>query len=415
MAQPADSTTTQSPTNPDEPKRLKGVPYWVAITLGTIGLLMAINQTFNIRFMGFSPLGNSFLYYLIGLFLAAAFIAFPAHKGAENRVPWYDWLLAIAALVSTVYIGIHGLQIIQEGWDFMAPTEATVASAVVLALILEGVRRCGGWPLLAVALFFGSYPLFAGYMPGFLFGTQFDLGETIRSHVMGVESIIGIPMQVVARLVIGFVVFGAALTVTGGGDFFMRFATSLMGRTRGGPAKVSVVSSGFMGSLSGSVISNILTTGPITIPTMKRSGLPAALRRRCGGLRLHWRYADAARHGGSRLHHGLVPRRALRGSDDRRLPASAAVLHRAAVPGGQLRRQAWPQGSARFGDPRPVGDAQGRLAISVQPGHADLHAAVHAARGPCALLRHPGAAVHLAVQAQVPPSTSAAPSSCLPR
>ncbi len=274
MAQPADATNTQPPPAPDEQKRLKGVAYWVAITLGTIGLLMAINQTFNLRFMGFSPLGNSFLYYLIGLFLAAAFLAFPAHRGAATRIPWYDWLLAIAALSSTVYIGIHGLQIIQEGWDFMAPTEATVASGVILLLILEGVRRCGGWPLLAVALLFGSYPLFAGHMPGFLFGTQFDLGETVRSHVMGVESIIGIPMQVVARLVIGFVVFGAALTVTGGGDFFMRFATALMGRTRGGPAKVSVVSSGFMGSLSGSVISNILTTGPITIPTMKRSGYP---------------------------------------------------------------------------------------------------------------------------------------------
>ncbi len=274
MAQPADATNSQQPNEPDEQRRLKGIAYWVAITLGTIGLLMAINQTFNLRFMGFSPLGNSFLYYLIGLFLAAAFLAFPAHKGAADRVPWYDWLLAAAALVSTIYIGIHGLLIIQEGWDFMAPLEATIASAVILLLILEGVRRCGGWPLLAVAVFFGSYPLFAGQMPGFLFGTQFDLGETIRSHVMGVESIIGIPMQVVARLVIGFVVFGAALTVTGGGDFFMRFATALMGRTRGGPAKVSVVSSGFMGSLSGSVISNILTTGPITIPTMKRSGYP---------------------------------------------------------------------------------------------------------------------------------------------
>ncbi|MCC5857688.1 MAG: TRAP transporter fused permease subunit [Ectothiorhodospiraceae bacterium] len=275
MTQPTDATrTSQAPADPDEHKRLKGVAYWFAVSLGTIGLLMTINQTFHLRVMGFSPLGNSFLYYLIGLFLAAAFIAFPAHSGAARRVPWYDWLLAAAALASTVYIGIHGLQIIQEGWDFMAPIQATLASAVILALVLEGVRRCGGWPLLAVALFFGAYPLFAGYMPGFLFGTQFDLGETIRSHVMGVESIIGIPMQVVARLVIGFVVFGAALTVTGGGDFFMRFATALMGRTRGGPAKVSVVSSGFMGSLSGSVISNILTTGPITIPTMKRAGYP---------------------------------------------------------------------------------------------------------------------------------------------
>ena len=81
-------------------------------------------------------------------------------------------------------------------------------------------------------------------MPGFLWGNQYGFGETLRAHVIGVESVIGIPMQVVAQLVIGFVVFGAALTATGGGEFFMRFATALMGRSRGGPAKVSVPSSG---------------------------------------------------------------------------------------------------------------------------------------------------------------------------
>jgi TRAP transporter 4TM/12TM fusion protein len=243
--------------------------------LGALGLLMAINQTFNLKILGFQPLGNAYLYYLIGVFLAAAFLCFPAWSGARHRVPWYDWPLALAALGSCGYLGYHGLIMIQLGWDYMAPVEATAASAVLLALVLEGVRRCGGWPLLAVALLFGTYPLYAGSMPGFLWGNEYGLAETIRAHVMGVESIIGIPMQVVAQLVIGFVVFGAALTVTGGGEFFMRFSTALMGRSRGGPAKVSVLSSGILGSLSGSVISNILTTGPITIPTMKKTGYPA--------------------------------------------------------------------------------------------------------------------------------------------
>jgi TRAP transporter 4TM/12TM fusion protein len=243
--------------------------------LGALGLLMAINQTFNLKILGFQPLGNAYLYYLIGVFLAAAFLCFPAWSGARHRVPWYDWPLALAALGSCGYLGYHGLIMIQLGWDYMAPVEATAASAVLLVLVLEGVRRCGGWPLLAVALLFGTYPLYAGSMPGFLWGNEYGLAETIRAHVMGVESIIGIPMQVVAQLVIGFVVFGAALTVTGGGEFFMRFSTALMGRSRGGPAKVSVLSSGILGSLSGSVISNILTTGPITIPTMKKTGYPA--------------------------------------------------------------------------------------------------------------------------------------------
>ncbi|MEC5383733.1 TRAP transporter permease [Aurantimonas sp. C2-6-R+9] len=255
--------------------RLVGIAYWIVIALGIIGLAMTVNQTFVLGLFGFQPLGNGYLYYLIGIFLAAAFLCYPACSKDANRIPWYDWLFAATAIASTAYLGSHALQIIREGWEFMAPPEAMVASCVLLALVLEGVRRCGGWPLLAVALIFGSYPLYAGYMPGFLWGNAFDLGGTIRAHILGVESVIGIPMQVVANLVIGFVLFGVALTITGGGEFFMRLATALMGKSRGGPAKVAVISSAFMGSLSGSVISNILTTGSITIPTMKRAGYPA--------------------------------------------------------------------------------------------------------------------------------------------
>jgi TRAP transporter 4TM/12TM fusion protein len=252
--------------------RVSGVVYWSVIGLGTIGLLMGINQTSTLRLMGFDPMGNSFLYYLIGIFLAASFLISPATASAKTHVPWYDWLFGLFAICCTIYLGIHGLEIIEQGWDYSAPLAATLFSAALLILILEGIRRSGGTPLLIVVLFFGTYPLFAGYLPGFLWGTQYSLGETIRAHVMGTESVIGIPMQVVANLVIGFVVFGAALTVTGGGDFFMRIAAALLGSARGGPAKVAVLSSGLMGSLSGSVISNILTTGTITIPAMKRAG-----------------------------------------------------------------------------------------------------------------------------------------------
>ncbi|GAB2801660.1 TRAP transporter permease [Halomonas shantousis] len=274
-SQPSNTQSSVQATDSEPQGRLHGVVYWAAIGLGGIGLLMAINQTFSLWLLGFKPLGSSYLYYLIGVFLAAAFLCYPARSRDAYRVPWYDWLLALAALGSTLYLGLHGMTIITQGWDFSAPAEATWISALLLALVLEGVRRCGGWVLMFIALVFGSYPLYAESMPGFLWGTPYDLGGTIRAHVMGAESIIGIPMQVVAQLVIGFVVFGVTLTVTGGGEFFMRFATALLGRARGGPAKVSVLSSCIMGSLSGSVISNIITTGSITIPTMKRTGYPA--------------------------------------------------------------------------------------------------------------------------------------------
>ncbi|WP_433924359.1 TRAP transporter permease [Vreelandella sp. 21] len=252
--------------------RLNKVSRGIVMLLGLAGLLMAINQTFSLALFGFAPLGNAFLYYLIGIFLASALLCYPARAADSQRLPWYDWGLAVTALGCAIYLGMNGLRMMQEGWEFFAPTEATAIASVMILLVLEGVRRCGGWAIFTVALVFGLYPIYAGNMPGFLWSNPFTLGETIRSHVMGVESIVGVPMQVVANLIIGFVVFGIALTITGGGEFFMNFATALMGKSRGGPAKVAVVSSAFMGSLSGSAVSNILTTGAITIPAMKRSG-----------------------------------------------------------------------------------------------------------------------------------------------
>lgn len=253
-------------------ERLGSLSRWTVMGLGALGLLMTINQTFALKLLGFYPIGNAFIYYLIGLFLSAALLIFPARKADAERLPWYDWVLAVAALGGAIYLGLNGLRMTQQGWEYFAPPEATLVATMMLLLVLEGVRRCGGWAIFAVALLFGLYPLYAGHMPGFLWSNGFELGETIRAHVMGAESIVGVPMQVVANLIIGFVVFGIALTITGGGEFFMNFATALMGRSRGGPAKVAVVSSAFMGSLSGSAVSNILTTGTITIPAMKRSG-----------------------------------------------------------------------------------------------------------------------------------------------
>ncbi|WP_375262991.1 TRAP transporter permease [Palleronia sp.] len=247
----------------------------IVMVLGALGVSMAINQQFLLNLFGFQPLGNAYLYYLIGIFLAVAFLTLPASTMHPHRFWWLDPILAVAALASAGWLGMHGLDIIQKGWEYDAPPMADVMAFVLILLVLEGVRRAGGPILLVTALLFGSYPLYADYMPGFLWGTEYSLVGTVRAHVLGVESIIGIPMQVVAELVIGFVIFGSVLVATKGSDFFMELASALLGHSRGGPAKVAVIGSGILGSLSGSVISNILTSGPFSIPTMRRVGYPA--------------------------------------------------------------------------------------------------------------------------------------------
>ncbi|QCO58063.1 TRAP transporter fused permease subunit (plasmid) [Pseudorhodobacter turbinis] len=243
--------------------------------LGVLGVTMAINQQFLLGIFGFQPLGNAYLYYLIGIFLAIAFLTLPFSSTHPERLFWLNPVLAIAALISAGWLGYHGLEILQRGWEYDAPLMGDIMASVLLFLVLEGVRRAGGTVLLFTALLFGSYPLWADSMPGFLWGTEYSLIGTVRAHVLGVESVIGIPMQVVAELVIGFVVFGSVLVITKGSDFFMELASALLGHTRGGPAKVAVLGSGILGSLSGSVISNILTSGPFSIPTMRRVGYPA--------------------------------------------------------------------------------------------------------------------------------------------
>jgi TRAP transporter 4TM/12TM fusion protein len=254
--------------------RLRGLSYWLALGLGTIGVALTINQTFNLNVFGGPIIDTAFYYILLGLFMSLAFLAYPAHKGARDRIPAYDWALFLITLGCTFYLAWNGGRIVSEGWDIIAPAFATTIAGIVCVLALEALRRAGGPVLFTLCLLFAIYPMFSEKMPGFLWGPSMGLQETVRAHAMGVESIIGVPMRTIASLLIGFLIFGSALVVTGGGEFFMALATAMMGRSRGGPAKVAILSSGFFGSLSGSVISNVVTTGQITIPTMKRTGYP---------------------------------------------------------------------------------------------------------------------------------------------
>lgn len=256
--------------------RLAGPAYFVVLAATAIGLVMVLNQITNGALGLDVPIETAYYYLVIAIFLAVAFLVHPARHADDGHLPWYDWLLAGLTLVTGIYFATVAQEIINRGWDFDAPPLPTAASTVLCLLALEGVRRCGGGPLFVICAIFFAFPVYADYMPGFLWGPPTTFAEAMRSHAMGVESIIGIPLRTVSSLLIGFLVFGVALAVTGGGAFFMELATALMGASRGGPAKVSILASGFFGSLSGSVISNVITTGNMTIPTMKRTGYAPA-------------------------------------------------------------------------------------------------------------------------------------------
>ena len=254
-------------------------PFWysVIVIFSSLGLLLSINQIFNLGIFGFLPIENSYLYYLLIFYLSPVFILYPLNKVArkKNRVPWYDGLFFLLTVVITFYLGIHGEDIISMGWDFSAPLLVTISCILLWALVIEGVRRVQGIPLACICIVFSLYPYFAGHMPGILQGVSFGFMHTAQQHVLSTNSIVGITTSTVGNLLIGFLVFGVALEATGGGGFFFDISNTLFGTTRGGTAKIAVVASGLFGMISGSPISNVVTTGSITIPAMKRSGYEA--------------------------------------------------------------------------------------------------------------------------------------------
>ena len=140
----------QNQTQPQQESgkgRLRGIGYWVVLTLGGLGLLMAINQTFNLKILGFEPLGNSYLYYLIGIFLAASFLCFPAWPGARNRIAWYDWVLAVAALIGWMMIPVvfgEGFRQAREVLVVLTVAELVLTLHFMYQALLVGFGRPSG-------------------------------------------------------------------------------------------------------------------------------------------------------------------------------------------------------------------------------------------------------------------------------
>jgi len=255
-------------------RSLIGVVKYIFICFSLIGVLVAIYQLFHFGFLGVT-VGDGYYYLLVALFLPLLFLVTPvSRKYAGQTVPWYDLLFAVLSFVAPMYLFLNSYKIISEGWEVIPPIQIYILGLILMILILEGARRAGGNAFALIVLFFAFFPLFASGMPGPLEGYTVGLRRMVGFFTMGSEGLVGLPMRVVGNILIGYMVFAVTLQVTGGGEFFLDLASGLLGGLRGGPAKMSIVASAFFGSISGSSISNVLTTGAITIPTMKRTGYP---------------------------------------------------------------------------------------------------------------------------------------------
>jgi TRAP transporter 4TM/12TM fusion protein len=249
------------------------------VIVGTLAMVaLVLNQILNLGFfVGVTLLENQTLYMLGAVFLAIAFLTYPLRaRGVEGGVPWYDWLLAAAALGITGYFAWTGSLNLKQGWEYAAPPYARYLAVGLWLIILEALRRTGGGVIAGIVAAISLYPIIASSVPGPIRGAERPFLDTMAFHMFSVESAFGIPMRAFGDIVVGFIVFGIALNHTGGGKFFNDIAFALVGKYRGGAAQVGVISSMLQGSISGSVISNVVSSGVVTIPAMKRTGFSSA-------------------------------------------------------------------------------------------------------------------------------------------
>jgi TRAP transporter 4TM/12TM fusion protein len=270
MSQEPQNTMAQSIGMSSQPAYLR----WTLAASALVLSAASINHIFNLGFfIDVRLLEIHYLYVMLLLTLPLVYLVYPcSRKNPTGPTRWWDYFLALLALITCAFFVYFGRSVVNKGWDFSAPTHAVIASFAFWFLLLVAARRTGGWMLFAVILIFSIYPMVANYVPGPIQGFQRPPVDTAIFHAMSGESVLGIPMRSFVNLLVGFMIFGVAMQHTGAGPFFIDIAFAALGHVRGGPAKVGVMTSALTGSMSGSVITNVLTTGSVTIPAMKRVG-----------------------------------------------------------------------------------------------------------------------------------------------
>ena len=200
-----------------------------------------------------------------------AFLLFPATKKLpRNHLPWYDVVLALVGAVCWFYIVVNFQELARRTGAF---TFLDIFVACVGILVLaESCRRIVGLPILIIATCFILYALFGKYMPGFFNHRGYTVKRVAAHLFYNTEGIMGVPIGACSTFIFLFILFGALLEKTGIGQFFIDICNAIAGGASGGPAKVAVLTSALLGTVSGSSVSNTVGSGSFTIPMMKKLG-----------------------------------------------------------------------------------------------------------------------------------------------
>jgi len=250
-------------------RKFSGAAAWVVAAIAVAFALFHLWRAYTGPMGALQQRSIHLTFALVLTFLVQPFL----RRMGKQRLPWWDLFLVGLALL----VGGYLLWEYQElTFRMGTPNNLDLALGVIcVLLVLEAARRLIGWPLPMIAGVFLLYAYFGEYAPGFLAHRGYDFGRIMSHTYLTTEGIFGLPLGVSATFVILFIIMGAFLQESGAGQFFFDFAYALLGRARGGPAKMSVVSSGLFGTISGSAVANVVVDGWLTIPLMKRTGYRA--------------------------------------------------------------------------------------------------------------------------------------------
>ncbi|WP_030128980.1 TRAP transporter permease [Pseudomonas sp. QTF5] len=240
-------------------------------TLFYVALLFSV---FQIVTAAFAPVSSQVLRAVhVGFLLWVVFLSYPAYGRTR---PWQPlaWILSLAGITTALYQWFFEADLIQRSGDLTSAD--MVVGLVLIALVFEAARRVMGIALPVICGLFLAYGLLGEYLPGDLAHRGYGFDQIVNQLSFGTEGLYGTPTYVSATYIFLFILFGSFLEQAGMIKLFTDFAMGLFGHKLGGPAKVSVASSALMGTITGSGIANVVTTGQFTIPLMKRFGYKAA-------------------------------------------------------------------------------------------------------------------------------------------
>ena len=245
-------------------------------TSAVAALLIAVAVAWSAdvpRRLGWALYTEQFLAAMLALAVPLVFLAVRADGRRGGRPPVYDAVAAFVGGGVGAYVAVRYPVLVEEiAFD---PWFGFWPALVLLALLIEGLRRTAGHALTAIVAIFLLYGMFGDRLPGALAGRPLSFERLVTQLAFDTNSLLGTPLLVAATIVVVFVLFGHLLNRSGGGQFFTDAALALMGRFRGGAAKIAIVASSLFGTISGSAVSNVVTTGTITIPLMRRAGFAA--------------------------------------------------------------------------------------------------------------------------------------------